>query len=843
MAKRVFSLSLVLFGFLVFGITAEQAAGSVGNCSVKIYAGTNPVEEFSTAKLLEHPDESVDIAVKLPGRTQSYILSRPSPLMRGWSASKDGKDDVTVTSPDGLEYIYAPEIDYKLAVIQKCGSSTVDDFESYEDNEDLRNTWKGCYDDDPRNGAVVYLGTYESKVYRGEQSMKFSYKNYPAYYDYSITKRTFDSPQDWTEGGRALSLMFYGYGYNVKPEMSLTLEDSSTNSATVTYVDSNDLLVQEWQQWYIDLQYFSANGVDLSSIAKISISLLGETVGNGYVWFDDIRRITNIVIFDYNDTNPNLIGRQTDGFDPNLYIEYGYNDSNLLETLKAFDHSYYREFTITYDTNDANGLVVAMSNPSCSSCGGGLRYEYDSNGLLQYVRDDGNNIVYEYKYDSNDRVMDIYLGAASGNNHLREFDYTDGGNGSCIVDIYDYIDANSYRVTREHRTSAGFVTKRIKYGLLNEDPESPTGDSFIEHILYDYDANNIMTRKVIIPALGDTNNPDPNSGLRKEYIYDPNTGGLLTEKWFDANDVNFTVISYTYDYILDPCDDILDVRVKTSTDAREVVTEYFYDGNDTDPNLKLMPEVTTGISGTQRLKYEYEYDSRNHVTLEKQLDDSNAVLVQTKYEYDNYGNLIKRYDDYGDSNEITEYEYNGFNEMVKMTLPSGVVQGWSHYDNGKVKYEVVYDPCDLNKAYSQTRYYYDPNGRLEKIAKADDTGIFTINSPNKWIWTKYEYDLQGNKTKVIEDVNGLDLEIVYEYNNQGEVTKVTLPNGKWTETVHDGRGLVDHATVGHGQTPVATTWFYYDSNGNIEWQKAPNGVLTKYEYDDFDRLKKVTRGL
>ena len=115
--------------------------------------------------------------------------------------------------------------------------------------------------------------------------------------------------------------------------------------------------------------------------------------------------------------------------------------------------------------------------------------------------------------------------------------------------------------------------------------------------------------------------------------------------------------------------------------------------------------------------------------------------------------------------------------------------------------------------------------------------------PNTWIWTEYEYDLWGNKTKVIEDVNGLALVTTYEYNHQGEVIKVTLPNGKWTETVRDGRGLVVETNIGYGETTVETTEICYDDNGNLELQVTENDAWTKHEYDDFDRLIQVIKGL
>jgi len=681
MLKKVLLILLALSGLLFFGLSGRIAEASVGNASITIYAGTNPIEEFSSAKLLDMGDGKVDIAVKLPGKTQFYILNRPLPFMRGWLASKDGNNNVTVNSPDGLKYIYPAANNHKLRYIQDA--------------------------------------------------------------------------------------------------------------------DSNN------------------------------------------------------VIFDYTG---NLIDKQSDGNDPNLYIEYEYNDvTGLLETLRACDYGDCREYTITYD--DADRAIAFSGN--CQECGNGaFQYEYDANSLLAKVRDanDPNIVIYEYAYNANGWATDIYLGEANDANHLRKFVYTSqGSGGDYILDTYDYVDADTYRVTREYKNGAGLVTKRITYDLTNEDPSDPMGNFYTEFIFYDYDANNVMTGKVVIPPSRNSQNPDPNSGIRKEYTYDPNIGRMLTEKWFAANEVNIPVISYTYGYVPDPCFNILDVRVLSSIDARDANTVYSYDGNEVVPKLKEMPVVTTGISEqNQQLKYEYQYDNRKRVILEKQLDQNDMVFVQTKYDYDDYGNLTKRYDDYNDPNvEITAYIYNGFNEMTRMKVPLGdsnLVSGRSYYDNGLLKSEfVLANPGDINEdepnLISQAKYFYDNNGRLERIARAKDSNEFSYGSPDSWIWTRYEYDVRGNRIKVIEDVNGLELATTSEYNNQNEVTEVNLPNGKWTKTIRDGRGLVATTIVGYGTTEVATTAFYYDANGNLIEEVAPNNISTTYEYDDFDRVKKITRGM
>lgn len=670
----------VLFLLVVFCVLLSYMAEkcfaevSVGNASVSIYAGTNPLNEFSSVTLYDQEDAGIEIAVKLPGRTQSYFLSHPGGFLPGWSASKaQDSNTVTVISPDNLKYIYTEAFDHTLAVIK----------------------------------------------------------------------------------------------------------------------NAND---------------------------------------------------ANVVVFDYNSVT-SRIDKQIDSYDSNLYIEYDYNDTTgYLETLTLWDenNNESREYLITYD---ANGMVTAAAG-SCGCGGGGFKFEYNDDGKLLRTKTADDDIIYEYAYDSNSLLTDKYLGPISGGNHVQKISYS----GSSYVDIKDYVDANSYRLIREYRNSRGQATKRIRFEDLNEDPNDPNNDSFAEYVVYYYDANNNVTKKVAIPPSADSGDPDPGSitGIRKEYTYDPNTGSLLAGKWYSSTDANFTVASYTYNYIWDD-NEIINVQTITSTDAREAITEYFYDGNSIDPNLKVMPEVTVGISGTQQLKNRYTYDpNRNWVTLEQQLDGSNNVIAKTEYEYDYYGNLVKRYDYYDstDSNEVTEYQYNGFNENIRMTSSSGIIQGWSYNDDGKVEYEVIYDPCDPNYVYSQTSYYYDVNGRVEMMAKAKHSGKFALDSgPDNWIWTEYEYDLRGNKTKVTEDVNMLNLETTYEYNNQGEVVKVTLPTGKWTETVRDGRGLVATTKVGHGSTTVATTTFEYDANGNLKWKTAPDGKKIRYDYDDFDRVILVTKGL
>jgi RHS repeat-associated protein len=204
---------------------------------------------------------------------------------------------------------------------------------------------------------------------------------------------------------------------------------------------------------------------------------------------------------------------------------------------------------------------------------------------------------------------------------------------------------------------------------------------------------------------------------------------------------------------------------------------------------------------------------------------------------------------YGDCGEsaITEYKYNAFGQLTREKSSEGVVTGKGYNYAGQIESEfVLADGGDINEPdtsltlVSQTKYEYDADGHTKKIIRAKDGGTFTYGSPDSWIVTEYGYDFLGRRTSVIEDANGAHpLTTSYEYNNQGEVTKVTEPSGKWTKTIRDGRGLVTQRIRGYGSVDVLITSYEYDENGNLIEQTNPDGVVWNFEYDNFDRVVKA----
>ncbi|NIP23900.1 MAG: hypothetical protein GWN67_06900, partial [Phycisphaerae bacterium] len=204
------------------------------------------------------------------------------------------------------------DVNMVYAIVDMISFVVVDDFELYTNDlsdglPNLNDVWEGS--PSIPDGGEAYLET--DIVHFGEQSMRFSYDNTAT--AYSVLRRIYESPQDWTEDGvTALRLYFYGdaddgAGSTVD-EVSVTLEDSDGHSATIAYVgDASDLSARAWLEWNIHLQDFNdAGNVEPDKIVKIELGISGGTTGR--VYFDDIQLYsppTGSIYFD--DVSPYLL--------------------------------------------------------------------------------------------------------------------------------------------------------------------------------------------------------------------------------------------------------------------------------------------------------------------------------------------------------------------------------------------------------------------------------------------------------------------------------------------------------------------------------------------------------
>lgn len=557
-------------------------------------------------------------------------------------------------------------------------------------------------------------------------------------------------------------------------------------------------------------------------------------------------------------------------YDVNDRIHYIYDSSTVGGSAKVYEYIwtpgsnglvsltvYYRDNGLNSDpvrswsaVFDSKGRLVQYLGETClSGCGSGgsdyQRYEYYNTDDYNDVRFDGllkkqfnadGDIILWNLYDANS-LKDPNYGYLSQPLLISQYAVDNPGGTPVTVKFkqfvynastktvaeYRYVDNNTMRCIKSYYADTTFsnLIQKVEYKQLTTSFTEPTGTTYTTHYQFD-DVNGIKT--VAYP-----------SGARKD-VEKYNESGQLVESYVHdiSHDANANNNQYTYS----------GYDLYQHTDARGGVTTYSYASDG-----QVLEQDDPTVNG-QRQELHNSFDGA-HRAYQSWTKDTNGVPVYTYYSYNGTtGRLDWQADDYGGTNEtLTLYKYNDFGQIIRQKSPAGVVTG-KHYNlAGQIESEfVLADANDINDAdtslvlLSQTKYEYDNDGRTKKIIKAKDSGAFTFNDPSTWIVTQYNYDFLGRKTAVIEDANGAHpLTTSYEYDNQGEVTKVTEPSGKWSKTVRDGRGLTAYTYIGYGSTTVLTTSYDYDDNGNLTQKSNPDGTVEYSNYDNFDRLEKTRK--
>jgi RHS repeat-associated protein len=281
-------------------------------------------------------------------------------------------------------------------------------------------------------------------------------------------------------------------------------------------------------------------------------------------------------------------------------------------------------------------------------------------------------------------------------------------------------------------------------------------------------------------------------------------------------------------------------RRTAMVDALNHRTEYGYDDYDrlirTTFHNGTFSTTTYDLAGRKIVETDPEgkttafaYDSVGNL---KSVTD--AMGHVTQYTYDAHNNRISQTDA---NNHTTTMQYDKLNRLTTRIYPNGDTERFGYDENGNQLYKI-----DGNG--DSTVYSYDNRNR--EILKRFTNSGHTVE-------TRYTDD---GKPDTVVDHRGMT---VYTYENCGRQASVVNPDSTFIESIYDNNGNrteqrtpFDTVTftydVLYRMSEVRTlsgvegsgTKYFYNEVGNRDSAHNVNGTSTGYDYDDLNRLTKVT---
>ena len=195
--------------------------------------------------------------------------------------------------------------------------------------------------------------------------------------------------------------------------------------------------------------------------------------------------------------------------------------------------------------------------------------------------------------------------------------------------------------------------------------------------------------------------------------------------------------------------------------------------------------------------YRYRYDKLNRV--EEIVYGNDAVT----YYYDAAGMRVKQSLSNG---IVTSYTYDANNNMTVLEAKSTDGDVLNSY---KYKYDKLGNRKTMTTMKGTTTYTYDNNSQLVVADYSDETS------------ERYEYDVNGNRVRLVKTGTEGDTEESYSYNSVNQLVS--------KETKTEGRGAVDTST------------YEYDKIGNLIRKVSLDGEV-RYEYNAENKLSMVKSG-
>ncbi|MGA1840051.1 MAG: PKD domain-containing protein [bacterium] len=260
----------------------------------------------------------------------------------------------------------------------------------------------------------------------------------------------------------------------------------------------------------------------------------------------------------------------------------------------------------------------------------------------------------------------------------------------------------------------------------------------------------------------------------------------------------------------------------------------------TDNNSNSLDITYNGIIHSTGKSVNFTRDAQGRIT---EIADpmGNSLL----YEYDVRSDLVAFTDQEGNT---SQYTYNSNHGLVDIFDPTG---------NRPMRNEYDYDGsliAHIDAEGNRIEYNHDPDNRQEIVSdrlgnitvfEYDDEGNVTKKTDALGNITTYTYDARGNtlsetdplgntttytydaKDNMLTKTDPLGNTTSYTYNAKGRPLTITDPMGNITTNTYDAKGNLLSITDPIGNVLTNT----YDAGGNLSSGTDPLGNVTGYSYD------------
>ncbi|MCB2343289.1 AHH domain-containing protein [Clostridium estertheticum] len=579
------------------------------------------------------------------------------------------------------------------------------------------------------------------------------------------------------------------------------------------------------------------------------------------------------------DEEQNLIKQADNNGKENIYVHD--NEGNLIEEKTKISVGQWKIEGYTYDSY---GRILTKTDGNKNTS----KYEYDvesedqdKQGKDPVIVTTNSNYVYRYEYDEVGRNTSIetdYGTIEFGYNNLNYVSEIKDGNGNKTTKSYDKM-GNLIRVETPNGGNYSYKYDHMDRLLAIKNPMG-----FIEKNIRDSEGNII---KEVNPNYFDE---DLQNGLGIEYVYDKDNrkiktlypdGGVerfvldangnvikhISPEYYNAKTDDGLGYSYIYDSMNRLASIINEEGILDKTFEYDlhgnIIKEIDNEGNSTLFKYDLLCNLIEKRVPVEKEKYNltcYYYDENSNKILEKHGTD-----LVNKEEYCNYYHEIY-------------FEYDKENRLIEVKDKHGAKARYK-YDSLNNK---TYESFKINDTTEKiVHYIYDKAGNLiEKKEEIDGKFISPENKDkNIWAITKYEYDKNGNTTKITtpkgfeigrvydvidrvieqyekDEINNIFRSHVYKYDKASNIIALSEYSGKDARLINkkyssendynikaldryekakENKKLFEELQFEEDKKSKGYT---YDSQDRLTHFKNISGNITRLLYDKNDRIIK-----